>query len=299
MPGLLSRSWRAWSALSTAVVLVATTSLPAEAQLGRLKKMAEDAAKKKAGVEQPKEPEKKTATAVAGEDPTISAERLDAVIAVLSPLVTAAELQVASAAAAASYEAATKEASKCMETFASAGIMPTAAAAAEIDKSAKQTERLSKAAEQAMAAGNYRLSLYSQDSSTVSQIRGLGTMLGGKCKPYPYKPAAMLDAEAINLANAAAGKANAASGEEGAFEVPANQRAGMSTYMFGRVRERAALYALLATKTITNSQAGKEGVFTEAELATLDARKAALVKMAPLFKGNGLRYLTWNDIKAW
>ncbi len=301
MPGSVHARLPVLTMLATALFLVGSSAQPAEAQLGRLKKIAEDAAKKKVAGDQPPEPAKKAAaTVVPNEDATITIERLDAVVAVLTPLVADAERRAAAAAAVSGYEAAKKETEKCMEAFANAGLMPTAAAAEQLDKTAKQSERLTKTSQSAMAAGDYRTALYAQDSSTVLQVRGAGLMFGGKCKPYPFQPAAMLDASAASLANAAAGKGNARDGSaEGGLDVPASARAGMSTQMFGRTRERAALYALLAAKAITNNQAGTEGVFTDAEIAALEARKAVLMKLAPLFRGNALRYTTWADLKAW
>jgi len=283
-------------------LLVALAGTPAQAQLGRLKKMAGDAAKKKAGVEQPID-KKTTETAVANESSAISSDRIDAVVAALEPLVASAEKQAAANAVRTQYEADAKQSQACVEAFATSGVMPSSTMAEEYGKSAQQLQVLSERAEKAMAAGQFRTGLATRDSAMVSQILGTAKLLSAKCKPYPYKPAAMITAEAQLLLDASEGRMKSGDSGDGSnggtFEVPAASRGGMSTRMFGRTRERMALYGMLEARLITTNQAGAEGVFTNDERAALDGRKAQILRMAPLFHGRTLQWQTWPDLKAW
>ncbi len=285
-------------AVVVALGLLTTAASPAHAQLGRLKKIAEDAAKKSAGVEKPTAPAKATADEVK-ESGDITAERIDAVIAFLTPLVADAERVSALRVATSAYERDMKEASDCLSAFTKSGAMPSGDKAEEMNKFEKRQSALNKLATQALDAGDYRRGMAYQDSAGVTQARMMVAMFNAtKCKQVPYRPAIVIEDEARKLADATAGKTQP---EEGAakIDVPASNRAGMSTRMFGLTRERIALYGLLATKAITTAQAGKEGVFTDAETAALNARKAQILKMEPLFKTSALEYKGWSDLTYW
>ena len=281
---------RALAACGVSVGLIVASAVPASAQLGRLKRIAEDAAKKAATGEKP-EPGK--------ESREITGERIDAVLAVLTPMIERAQREAASRDVAAAYERDQKEATQCLQAFAKAPTTPSASKAQEMSKSADRQAALFERSQKAMSAGQYRLALASQDSATVLQLQMTASMLNAtKCKPMPFRPTALIEADAKNLEAASQGTASS-SRDQRSFEVPPANRAGMSTQLFGLTRERIALYGLLATKAITNSEAGKQGVFSDAETAVLDARKTQLVKMAPLFKASALEYKGWGDIKNW
>ena len=289
---------RVMSALGVIAFLLAASASPAHAQLGRLKKMAEEAAKKKAGLEKPAEAAKKVDEAK--EDATITVERIDAIVAVLQPMVAAAERKAAAAAAEADYERDKKQVTSCLEAFGKAGVMPTAATGERYAKIAADVQAMNDRAEKAMQASNYRTAIATGDSAIVLQIQSAGVMVNAKCKPFPHKPVAMVNLEAQNLEDASSGKmSRSESSGSGSLEVPTGGRGGMSTRLFGRTRERLALYGLLAARTITTNQAGKEGVFTDAERAALDSRKDIIGKMTPVFQSNGLQWKGWEDLKSW
>ena len=289
---------RAFSALGVAACLLVGSASPAHAQLGRLKKAAEELARKKAGLDKPVEAPQKADEPK--EDATITVERIDAVVAVLQPMVAAAERRAAAAAAEADYERDRKQVTSCLEAFGKSGVMPTGAVGEKYAKVASDVQAMNNRAERAMQAGKYRTAIATGDSAMVLQIESMGVIMNAKCKPYPHKPAAMISLEAQNLEDASSGKmARSESTGSGSLEVPSGGRGGMSTRLFGRTRERVALYGLLAARTITTNQAGKEGVFTDAERAALDSRKDIIAKMTPVFQSNGLQWKSWEDLKGW
>lgn len=289
---------RALSALGVAGCMLALSASPAQAQLGRLKKAAEEAAKKKAGLDKTEETAKKVDEAK--EDASITVERIDAVVAVLQPMVAAAERKAAAAAAEAEYEREKKVATSCLEAFGKSGVMPTGMMGEKYAKIVADVQATNDRAQKAMQAGNYRTAIATGDSATVMQVQSMGVIMNAKCKAYPHKPAAMISLEAQNLEDASNGKmARSESGGSGSLEVPSNNRGGMSTRLFGRTRERIALYGLLASRAITTNQAGKEGVFSDAERAALDSRKDIIAKMTPVFQTNGLQWKSWEDLKSW
>jgi len=289
---------RALSALGVAVCMLGVSASPAHAQLGRLKKAAEEAARKKAGLDKAQDAKKDVDQA--REDATISVERIDAIVAALQPMVAAAERRAAAAAVEADYERDQKQATACLEAFGNAGVMPTAATAEKYAKVNADIQTMNDRAEKAMQAGKYRTAIATGDSAMVLQMESAGVIMNAKCKPYPHKPTAMVNLEAQNLEDASSGKvANSESSGSELLEVPSNSRGGMSTRLFGRTRERIALYGLLAARAITTNQAGAEGVFTDAERAALDSRKDIIAKMTPVFRSNGLRWKSWEDLKSW
>ena len=288
----------ALASLGVVAFMLGASASPAQAQLGRLKKMAEEAAMKKAGLEKPEQAAKKADEA--REDATITVERIDAIVAVLQPLVAAAERKAAAESAEGAYERNKEQVTACLDVFGKAGMMPTGATGEKYAKIVLEIQAKNDRAQKAMQASNFRTAVATTDSAMVMQIESLGIIVNAKCKPYPYKPVAMINVEAQNMEDASSGKMSPSeSVGRGSLDVPSSGRGGMSTRLFGRTRERLALYGLLAARAITTNEAGNEGVFTDAERAALDSRKDVIGKMTPVFRSGGLSWKFWGDLKSW
>lgn len=281
-----------------AAVALSAAFLPsvATAQLGRLKKAAADAAKEAAGV---KEPEAKNNNS--GSNFVITSDRLAAVIAVMTPMMTDAEREQASRAVAADYSKKRKAYDSCIETQTKAmpnGGMPSPDG---LQRSAKISQVSVEQMQRSLAAQQnkrHREFLALQDSMVATGTAASLAMfnLDSKCGAYPYKPAAMLDLDASKMARAGSGEVGE-NGKEKSLIPPAN-RAGMTTYQWGMIRERAALWALQQTN---NAPVGnnKYGIFTAEEQGVLEAQGATLKKWAPFFKDQPSLWATWADITAW
>jgi hypothetical protein len=116
------------------------------------------------------------------------------------------------------------------------------------------------------------------------------------CGVMPYMPAALLDYQVASEARLMKSGSNAEmpTGDD-AFIVPPNQRAGMTSGQFGRIREAIAIWLLQQSGDVPPT-AYK---FTDAEKAVLTAKAAQLKDLGPLFKTNALTWASWSDIKAW
>ncbi|MEP6780042.1 MAG: hypothetical protein ABJC26_09150 [Gemmatimonadaceae bacterium] len=264
----------------------------ASAQLGRLKKAVGDAAKDAAGAK-----DKSSGT----ENFPITAERLDAVIATFEPAVLAAQRAATLKAATSEYEKARKAQEICFES-ASKALManggrpptPTPEKIKQITAVSTTTSALMQRMGPAQQANHYREAAAIQDSMTVLSMSSSSIMMGldSKCPKMPFKPAVMLDDDAMHMAG------GGSSNQSTQLTVAPPARAGMTNYQFGMVRERAALWALQQTG---NAPVGtnKYSVFTKDEQATLESRGDKLKKMVPFFKEQPTRWTGWSDLVNW
>lgn len=280
-------------ALMAAVAVFAPSN--ASAQLGRLKKAATDAAKDAAGVKEP------AAASNNGNNFTITAERLSAVMAAMAPVMQQAELESASRATIADHNKKKKAFESCVEGL-SKGLVAGATPSMEgIQRSGAISEKSVALMQRSLAAQQgKRYREYVAANDTMGAYAALTVLamynLEAKCGQPVYMTPAMLDIEAAKIARAGSGEV----GENGKekMTVPPANRAGMTTHQFGMVRERAALWALQQTN---NAPVGnnKYGVFTSEEAGVLEAQGALLRKWAPFFKDQPALWATWADLSTW
>lgn len=274
-----------------AALIAALLPVPADAQIGRIKRIGADIVKDAAGV--PATPEKKAARDIA-----ITAERLDAVLVALAPRVEAARVEHEAKAVEKEFDAWTKTFNSCVENTAKANGAPSMDGmqkAGEISgQMAPKMERLSKV----VASNDKRALEYLQDTLRVLGSESQMHMFGAtKCGKVRYTPTALIEARVARAKNT-----NTVVDESGIrwdIDVPASKRAGMSHYQFGMVRERMALWALIQDGAIPADKGGKDAVFSDAERAALTARSADISKLAPLFRDGSMRWTNWGDITAW
>lgn len=124
-----------------------------------------------------------------------------------------------------------------------------------------------------------------QDSMTVLSVQGQVALVGGKCGTPVHRTLAIVDAE----------MAEERTGDDGQLQVPAAQRAGMTTSQFGRIRERIALWALIQEGHAKPT----EGRFTDAESQALQVKASELKTLAPFFRDGSLSWTNWGDLKGW
>lgn len=288
-------------ALTLALVL---TAMPAEAQLGKLKKLGGDLAKEagREAIGLPKESKPAesglSSSSKAAVDYTITPERAELVLTALAPLIEDARKEAAAREVRTAYEARMQQLEKCANA-ASKGM--TSYSQAYLDQGGKVTEKQAAVMERlaaAMQAGRKREVLFMQDTAGVLSYEIMSLMIGGKCGKAPYKPAALIDAELAREAMSASG---AEIGEDGRYvsklDVPESARKGLTTRQFGVMRERIAIYALELTRE-GGAPSSLQG-FSDAERAALDARAAQLKTLAPFFRDGAIGWSSWGDVKRW
>lgn len=281
------------SRAAVCAMLFAAAATPVHAQLGKLKKMASDAAKDAAAGKKPETPDGSSGARV---DYTVTADRLAAIMSVLGPRVAEAKKESDARQAMADYNAKQKTVTDCYNKTSASGLTPDVMAVstekgqAITARSAAITQRLTTV----MQTKNYRAQIALQDTAVNVQMQMAALMYPGlKCGPLPYKSAAIIDAEVRRMESAA----NPASYNSNSDEivVPADKRGGMTPGQFGRVREIIAIWLLMQSGDLpANSRK-----FTDEETAALNAKAAELKTYTPLFKDGAMRWATWGDIKSW
>lgn len=294
-----------------AILLSMTTAVPAHAQLGKLKKMGAEAAKKAA---EEKVTGKKDASGASGSEAASSAgeaggataakttvsyalsgDRIDLVLAALTPRVEAAEKYQAAKKARREWAVKDSTNKACLEKQTRQGVDPMAMATA-MEKNKAALERLqaqqiplAKRLNEAASRQDMRTMRFVQDTLQTIQMRQTALSVGVSCT-FDFTPAALIEADLA--AEGQSGDADA-----GSFDPPASVKAELTTVQFGRLRERIALWAML--QETPGIKAGKEGVFTEEEQAALTARAANIRKLTPFFRDHALRWSDWGDVKSW
>lgn len=293
------------SQLSALSALVARLCIPlallglapssAHAQFGKLKDLGARAAKEAAAkkVIEAAGMESATGSSVGSSSSAsarvtydITAERLDAVLAALTPFVEDAKMRAAAKqqmdafnAKRTAYEECAAASAKRAMTISPEGVERSAAFTA---KMAPMLERYSAISQD---PSKKREMLMLQDSMTVLSVQGQVALVGGKCGTPVHRTLAIVDAE----------MAEERTGDDGQLQVPAAQRAGMTTSQFGRIRERIALWALIQEGHAKPT----EGRFTDAESQALQVKASELKTLAPFFRDGSLSWTNWGDLKGW
>lgn len=283
-----------------ALALLAATAPTAQAQItNRLKKLAKDAAKN--AVSGGKDSATTSAAGAAGGntsakvDLTITVDRVTMVLAALKPAVEKAQMIATAKAEKEAYDAKLNAAQSCVQNATGANAMPTQAGMAAAEKILARQEALSKRYNAALLGDDMRKRVYLEDSLQVVTHLYTATMFGtlSKCGARPYAPTSLLELTVLERR----GGGNDDGARELTIDEPA--RSAMTRYQFGMVRERIALYAMGEAGLVAASKLGKEGVFTDAELAVLQSHRDELVKMAPLFKSSALTWSGSSDLRGW
>lgn len=311
MRNWFTRSWARRARLrlaaqgAAAVLALVLTAPSAHAQItNRLKKMAKDAAKNAvSGSKDSATTKAAAATGASGGsaasgaakiDLSITADRVTMVLAALKPATEKAQVAAAARAERATYESKRDAVQACVQNSTNGGAIPSQANMTAAQKLMDRQEALSKRYNAALLGNDLRKRAYLQDSLQVATHAYTATMFGSmaKCGPRPYAPASLVELEVMQ---------ERSGGDDGLRELTVEDpaRSAMTRYQFGMVRERIALYAMGEAGLVPADKLGKEGLFTDDELAVLTSHRDELVKMAPLFKSNALTWSGTSDLRGW
>lgn len=294
-------SWRAMSLpmLSVLLLLSAAPSV-AEAQFGKLKdlgsKVAKDAARDAAirktaeavGVETGAGSSTSASTGSSSSRVSydITAERLDAVLAALTPMMEDARQRAATRQMLDTFTTKRTAFEDCVRTATS---RVTSVSAEAVERANVYNEKVVPMVERytqlSQRPDRRRDAILLQDSLAVLSLQAQLAMTGAKCSPPVYRTVAVADAEL---------EADRSS-DTGQWQVPQDKRAGMNASQFGRLRERIALWALIEA----GDARATEGRFSDSEAEALQARAGELKTLAPFFRDGTLAWTHWGDIKSW
>lgn len=299
-----------WVVLAGAVALL--SAVPLEAQVsGRLKRLGKDALKNAA--KDKVDGKDSTATSAGGAtapgaasasgatrqaaavDYAITEERIAAVLVALGPAAERARVRMAANAERAPFEARREKFDECLKPLIDAKAIPSAANMTAAGKIGARNEALSERANKALADQDARTYTYAEDSARVGIQLGMATVYGATrtCGTPPYTPAALLEAIIVErMATTSGTSATDVQVADPAISL-------LTLTQFGMLRERIALFAMLKGGLVPDNKLGKEGVFTDAEVAVLEAHGAELVKLAPLFQGKALQWSGTADLRGW
>jgi hypothetical protein len=300
---------RPLSRLAAVALLLALAASDASAQLGKLRKIGEDA---KAAAKAKIAGKDTTATSKSGAGPgnattgnaarpaaatagaaaldaTLTAERVDLVLAALVPLVAAAEAETRNRTIEREYLKKDSLAQACFKS--GEGRMPPAQSAAtqkQVAALTKDGERLQERYSKALLAGSAD-GPFLQDSVTVVMMRTVSLVMGTKCQ-IDYAPTSLLKKRAAEMS---------VSGdvEPATVTIDDAARGKLSQAQFARIRERIALYGISLSDP--RAKMGVEGVFTSEERAVLAARSAKITGMTPFFRNGTLAWGSDGDLTAW
>lgn len=273
------------SCASLIAALSMSVATPGQAQIGRIKKAATDAAKDAATGKKPEDP---TAAKVTYE---ITNDRVSAIVAGLAPVLAAAQRDADAKAVKDAYEAKFKAAKDCLDKIQGGtpdmAKMQSKEYMGTMEKLQSVNDRLPKA----MSAKKHRETVALQDTSIVLQLSVATMMFKSNCPAVPYKPAALIDQLAAQMASAESNP----QGSSGELVVPPDARGGMTTGQWGRVRERLAVWLLIQSGDLPPT-AEK---FTDSEQSVLKSRSGDITKLGPLFKSGSMQWAHWTDVKSW
>jgi hypothetical protein len=277
--------------LTTAVLLSLCMASPADAQLGKLRKAAQDLAKEKLGTKTESTAATTSSSSGAGTSFAITPEFIQLVLESVEATVAQAERQQAAKRASDAYAQEQAAAKQCVDKLvlaynpATAGV-PSEARSAEISRLTDAASAVQERAIAAMQRNDRRTYFAAQDTASVLMQQSAALTLGGSCR-IPYMSLATIDAQLS--AQEDHRSAN--------LEPTAATRQRMTRAQFGRVRERIALWGLLQEDP--SLKVGSEGVFSDAERAALTARNTDIRRLTPYFKDNTLHWSTWGDVTSW
>lgn len=295
--------------LAVATALLAVSS-PAEAQLGKLKKMgadlAKDAAKEK--IDGKKEtPAKPGSTGSSSgsvssrnAELTLDEDRVALVVASLQPMVADAERRRELRIVREQHEQKVAAMQACASAAqARASSMPPMTLAermqqneAALNRLTKEIEGLTQRLSTAISANDTRKRIYITDSVSVAQSRMALLAVGANCA-VEYTPSLVLEEQVRSESRTVASD----NMDDGAFNPPAVVKENLTPYQYGLLRERIALWALKQENP--SLKVGKQGTFTPEEEAALQANASDIRKLTPLFKDGSLRWSSWGDLGRW
>lgn len=299
-----------------ATFLLLSSATPAHAQLGKLKKMGAEAAKKAAdekltGKKESASPASGSSAessasatasdAAATKAPTVSyaltEDHVGLVLTALTPRLDAARNRQALVKARREYALKDSANKACFQKLSSGGIDPNAMMAASkknavaIERIDKQTGSMQTRLSTAAGSQDRRAMHYLQDSLNTLQMRSAALKMGSSCTA-DFRPAVLIEADI-----AANGMSGDFDPDRGQFDPAASVKDKLTTTQFGRLRERMALWALL--QETPSLKVGKDGVFTDEEQAVLTAHAAEIKALTPYFRDNSMRWKDWGDVKNW
>ncbi|HEY0929158.1 MAG TPA: hypothetical protein VGE27_04515 [Gemmatimonas sp.] len=297
-----------------ATLALLSSAAPAHAQLGKLKKIGAEAAKKAAdekltGKKESASPaggsasESSAAAAApeAAKAPTISyaltEDHVGMVLAALTPRLEAARNRQALVKARREYAVKDSANKACFDKLSSGGVDPMAMMAASkknavaIEKLDTQLSGVQKRLSAASSAQDRRGMHYLQDSLNTIQMRSAALKMGSSCTA-DFRPAVLIEADI-----AANGMSGDYDPDRGQFDPTGSVKEKLTTAQFGRIRERMALWALL--QQTPGLKVGKDGVFTDEEKTVLAAHAAEIKALTPYFRDNSMRWKDWGDVKNW
>jgi hypothetical protein len=283
---------------AAALLWCTVVSSPAEAQLGRLKKAAQDAVKEKlAGTKDSavsaNAPANATKASSAGASTSyaLTSEHIELVIASLEPAIAYSQRLQNAKQQQNAYAKEQDAMQRCMEQVKLSYDPMKAMSMSE--KTVAEIGRLSELAgaaqTRAMAAlerKDQRTYLLILDTASVLYQQSALITMGGKCN-VPYVPAAVVDMQVASKEDAA----------QSGINPTAAAKAKLTHTQFGRMRERIALWGMLQEDP--SMKVGSEGVFTADEHAALQARASDIKRMTAYFKDSTLRWSTWGDVTTW
>ncbi len=280
-----------------ALLLCSVVSSTAEAQLGRLKKAAQDAVKDKIAGKKDSAAATQSATKTASSSSNASvsyaltADHIELVLSSLEPAIAYAQRLQQATQLSAEYKKQQDQANACMEQVKKSYDPMKVMSMSEktSDEITRLSERAGEAQARAMAAyekNDQRTYLLAMDTATVLLQQSAVVTMGGSCK-VPYAPVAVIDMQASAKADAA----------EAAVNPSPLAKAKLTHTQFGRMRERIALWGMLQEDP--SMKVGSEGVFTADEHAALQARAADIKRVTAYFKDSTLRWSTWGDVTTW
>ncbi len=283
-----------------ALLLCTVFSSPAEAQLSRLKKAAQDAVKEKVAGKKDSTVTANAPASVAkgsssGSTASVSYaltdDHIELVLSSLEPAIAYAQRLQRATRLSAEHKKQQDEANACIEKITKSYDPMKAMSMSEktMAEITRLNERSGEAQARALAASeknDQRAYLLAMDTGTVLLQQSAVVTMGGTCK-IPYAPVEMIDMQVSAKADAA----------EGTINPSALVKAKLTHTQFGRMRERMALWGMLQENP--SLKAGSEGVFTADEHAALQARAADIKRVTAYFKDSSLRWSTWGDVTTW
>lgn len=283
-----------------ALLLCTVISAPAEAQLSRLKKAAQDAAKEKlvgkkdtaiASNAPASDAKVSSTTTAASVSYALTSDHIDLVLASLEPAMGSAQRLQQANQQSAEYKKQQDQATACVELIKKSYDPMKAMSMSEktIAEISRLNDRAGEAQMRAVAAhekNEQRAYLLAMDTANVLMQQSAIITMGGSCK-VPYAPVAVIDMQASAKSDAALSGINPTS----------EAKAKLTHTQFGRMRERIALWGMLQEDPAM--KVGSEGVFTADEHAALQARAADIKRMTSYFKDSTLRWSTWGDVTTW
>lgn len=290
-------------------LLLMVVASPAQAQLGRLKKLGADAVKdaakdKLAGKKDTATVAPATASSSGGGtsakkvDLALTDDRIALVVASLQPMVAEAQKREELARVTREYRAKTEATNKCMEA-ATKSFNPMTMGSmsektqADLERAGARTEAAQKRLSAAIERQDRRAQLFLQDTVNVLLQRSAYLTMGAKCT-IDFTPTAIIEAQIAAQSRTVVSEDM----DSDTFDPPAVAKEQLTRYQYAVIRERIALWALQQDNP-TLKGVGKEGVFTAEEQAALAANAADIKKLTPYFKSGSMRWSTWGDLKAW